>query len=183
MHILPPIETLRLTLVPMTLDRLTADQKGPRTLAHALVCEVPAQWPPDTWEPHVFDWIREQYRRSPEQAAWQRYILLRRQYDLPLLIGAAGAFTPQPTDTDAEIGYSILPDYQRKGYATEAVQAIIQLLRVDPRIANVIAHTFPARPASIRVMEKCGLLADGHGTEPGTIRYRLPLPSQPAQLQ
>jgi len=42
-------------------------------------------------------------------------------------------------------------------------------------LSSVIAHSFPSLPASIRVMENCGMVFDGEGEESGTVRYRLQL--------
>ena len=55
-----------------------------------------------------------------------------------------------------EIGYVIHPDYQGKGYATEAVHAMIEeLLKMGFR--KVKAGYFEENEASRRVMEKCGM--------------------------
>ena len=59
-------------------------------------------------------------------------------------------------DSTIEIGYVILPDYQRKGFATEAVKACIaELFRMG--FDNVIAGFFQENIASCRVMQKCGM--------------------------
>jgi RimJ/RimL family protein N-acetyltransferase len=91
------------------------------------------------------------------------------------LIGTLGAFTKADRPSECEIGYSILPPYEGRGFATEGARALIEYLRGDGRIESVIAHTFPSLPGSIRVMEKCGMVFDGEGEEAGTIRYRLRL--------
>lgn len=55
-----------------------------------------------------------------------------------------------------EIGYVIHPDYQGKGYATEAVHMMIkELLKMGFR--KVKAGYFEKNEASRRVMEKCGM--------------------------
>ena len=59
-------------------------------------------------------------------------------------------------DTEIEIGYVILPAYQGKGYASEAVSACISEL-FDMGYARVTAGHFVENPASRRVMEKCGM--------------------------
>ena len=55
-----------------------------------------------------------------------------------------------------EIGYVIHPDYQGKGYATEAVRAVMDELR-DMGFKKVTAGYFSENTASRRVMEKCGM--------------------------
>lgn len=59
-------------------------------------------------------------------------------------------------DTTIELGYVILPDYQGRGYATEAVRSCIEeLFRMG--FEHVKAGFFEANTASRRVMEKCGM--------------------------
>jgi RimJ/RimL family protein N-acetyltransferase len=91
------------------------------------------------------------------------------------LIGTLGAFKRAGRPSECEIGYGILPPYEGRGFATEGARALIEYVRGDERLESVIAHTFPWLPASIRVMEKCGMVFDGEGEEVGTIRYRLVL--------
>lgn len=59
-------------------------------------------------------------------------------------------------DDTIEIGYVIHPDYQGKGYATEAVHMMIEeLLKMG--FCKVKAGYFEENEASRRVMEKCGM--------------------------
>ena len=56
-----------------------------------------------------------------------------------------------------EIGYGIVPSRQRRGYATEAVHAMVAgILQVDG-IETVTAHVELDNPASSRVIQKCGM--------------------------
>lgn len=59
-------------------------------------------------------------------------------------------------DDEIEIGYVIHPQYQRHGYATEAVHAVITELR-EMGYRKVTAGYFSENTASLRVMEKCGM--------------------------
>lgn len=72
-------------------------------------------------------------------------------------------------DGDAiEIGYVIHPGHQNRGYATEALAAVIaDLFRRGFR--EVRAAAFAGNAASRRVMEKCGLRLTG---EASSIRYQ-----------
>lgn len=59
-------------------------------------------------------------------------------------------------DEEIEIGYVIHPDYKGKGYATEAVSAVIKdLFRMG--FKKITAGYFEENIASRRVMEKCGM--------------------------
>ncbi len=61
------------------------------------------------------------------------------------------------SDADSmELGYVIHPHYWGQGYATEMLTAVMDLLR-QRGFQSVRAGAFLENPASIRVMEKCGM--------------------------
>ena len=68
-------------------------------------------------------------------------------------------------DHSVEIGYGIQPEYEGKGYTTEAVQAMTQWAFGQKDVVFVEAETDPDNKASQRVLEKCGFAADGTGKE------------------
>lgn len=59
-------------------------------------------------------------------------------------------------DGTVELGYVIHPDYQNRGYATEALTASIQEL-FRQGYSRIQAGYFEENPASRRVMEKSGM--------------------------
>ena len=68
-----------------------------------------------------------------------------------------GFFTDVEVQGDEiELGYVINPDYQNKGYATEALKASIQYL-LQNKFIVITAGAFANNTASMRVMEKCGM--------------------------
>jgi ribosomal-protein-alanine N-acetyltransferase len=111
-------------------------------------------------------------------SCWCRYVSFVRPGHRAL-IGTLGAFATAGRPSVCEIGYSILAPYEGQGFATEGARALIDYLRVNAELSSIIAHSFPSLPASIRVMEKCGMVFDGEGEEPGTVRYRLHLRKLP----
>lgn len=65
-----------------------------------------------------------------------------------------------------EIGYGVSAEYEGKGYATEAVSAIVHWAVHQPGVTRVEAETEFENKASQRVLEKSGFLATGSiGTE------------------
>jgi RimJ/RimL family protein N-acetyltransferase len=169
------IVTSRLSLIAITPEMLLSEKNGDGRLGELIQCVIPTNWPLTDWEPHVFDFLLTQLAEHPEQLGWPRYVSFVPPDGRRTLIGTLGAFTKTANPSECEIGYSILPPYEGRGFATEGVKALIDYLRADERLESVIAHTFPSIPGSIRVMEKCGLTFDGEGEEAGTIRYRLRL--------
>lgn len=61
----------------------------------------------------------------------------------------------------AELGYTMDPSVWGKGYATEAAKAVIDHGFREMSLERIFASHFPWNPASGRVMEKAGLLAEG----------------------
>ena len=169
------LRTPRLVLIAITPAMLNSEKLADQKLGDLIGCAIPSNWPPIHWEPHVLYVLLEQYERHPEQISWHRYVALLTGDGTRTLIGTIGAFWRETSPMECEIGYSILPPHEGQGLATEAAQALIQLIRTNPRIKSVIAHTFPELAGSIRVMEKCGMVFDGQGEEERTIRYRLQL--------
>lgn len=67
-----------------------------------------------------------------------------------------------------EMGYAYLPAYYNRGYATEAFTGAIRYL-LDHGFETVLAGAFAENPASLRVMEKCGMTRQDYTDE---IEYR-----------
>ena len=97
------------------------------------------------------------------------------------VIGNASFTGPPDAAGVVEIAYGIVPDYEGRGYATEAAQALLTYARADGRVRTILAHTLPTRNASTRVLEKCGFQRVAELTHPtdGLIwRWELPLGSR-----
>lgn len=62
----------------------------------------------------------------------------------------------------AEVGYWIGQPFWRKGYATEALQHMIQFAFETIKLHKVFAQHFHSNPASGKVMEKAGMLQEGY---------------------
>ncbi len=62
----------------------------------------------------------------------------------------------------ATIGYSIITEEQGKGYATEAVAAVIDALFTEAHLHRIVATLDPVNGASRRLLEKLGFRFEGH---------------------
>ena len=170
-----PIPTQRLYLEPITVALLEAEEAGLDVLGRKLRAAITEEWPPEHWEPHVRTHIVAQFKAQPETIGWHRYMVLSGASSMilagpRLLIGCLGAFPCAAGDV--EIGYSVLPSFQRQGYGTEAARAFVDWLLERPEIHSVSAQTFETMPESVKVMQRCGMLCVGRGDEAGTVRYR-----------
>lgn len=69
-------------------------------------------------------------------------------------------------DGMVEIGYGVYPAYERQGYATEAVRAMIDWVIKRDGVKSVEAEADEDNAASLRILEKCGFVPNGIlGTE------------------
>ncbi len=59
-----------------------------------------------------------------------------------------------------DIGFAFLPQYNGKGYAMEASDAILSALTKDPAHSHIVAITLRENTTSIRLLEKMGLRFD-----------------------
>src|SRR5262249_56308632 len=80
--------------------------------------------------------------------------------DAAAVVGDAG-FKGSPADGRVEIGYSIIPSRRRRGYATEAAQALIGWALEHEDIDTVVAACATTNMASIRTLEPLGVTRTG----------------------
>ena len=78
------------------------------------------------------------------------------------LIGDCGIHVLETDSRVAEIGITIAPDFQRNGYATEALKAILNLLFVKLNKHRVFASVDPRNLRSMALMRRLGLRQEGH---------------------
>lgn len=77
-----------------------------------------------------------------------------------LCVGDA-CFKGLQANGSVEIGYGIIPTFQGRGYATEAVEAMIRWAIQQPGVRCVEAETEEENHASKRVLAKCGFAPMG----------------------
>jgi [ribosomal protein S5]-alanine N-acetyltransferase len=173
------LETARLLLIPGTAELVQADLAGRGPLQEQLQAIVPENWPPELLV-DALPTFHEQLRDNPAQVGWWLwYWLVKPEANRPaVLIGSGGFCGLASEGSTTETGYSVLDPYQRHGYASEAVAALMRWAFSHPGLQTVVAHTFPHRTPSIRVLEKNGFQQVGPGEEPGTIRIELPRPAR-----
>src|SRR5580693_111817 len=113
---------------------------------------------------------------EPGDEAWGHRQVVERASGL--VVGGIGFFGP-PLDAEVEIGYGIVPSRQGRGYATEALLAMIAMAWADARVRTVVAGTDPGNVASQRVLGKAGFRRiAGRITASGEFRYELTRPGR-----
>ena len=173
------MHTPHLSLVPGTVELADAELAGLAGFAVLLGCDVPAGWPPGEYDRGAIEFLRNRLLAGgPDHAGWYTWYGITREPSgaRGMLVAAGGYFCP-PVEGIVEIGYSVVPEAQRRGYATEMARALVERAFGFADVQAVIAHTFDSNPASIRVLEHCGFRRVGPGAEAGTVQYRHDRPS------
>ena len=173
------IRTGRLLLRAATPGLLEADIRGREELALFLGARVPPGWPPPLMDGDVRgDFLR--MAESPDGPLFLTWYWIRtgKGGAGDILVGSGGVVQSGDEPETVFLGYSVLDDYQNRGYATEAVAALIPVLFRLHGIRQIMASTYPQMAPSIRVLEKCGFtrldnVRSGSGAEEGTVVYAI----------
>jgi RimJ/RimL family protein N-acetyltransferase len=101
----------------------------------------------------------EQIGEDPSTAPWLlRAIVLR---DEQAMIGHAGLHGPPDERGYVEIGYTVWPDYRRRGFAEEAARALLGWAPGRPGVVGARASASPTNTPSLRLIAKLGLVEVG----------------------
>lgn len=164
------IITPRLDLIEASVPTVRAALDDTKQLGVLLGARIPKSWPPELLDPPALEWILRRLAKPDNDPAWGMYWIVLREPRT--LVGTAG-FKGAPADGTVELGYGVVAEHQRRGYASESVRGMLKHAFVVQGITRVIAETLPGLVASIGVLEKCGFRFIGDGSEPGVIRYEV----------
>jgi RimJ/RimL family protein N-acetyltransferase len=162
--------TDRLKLIAGTQVLAAAEIEDRAKFAKLLGVLVPDTWPPDNLR-DVLSYLYGLYREHPEWKGWLAWYAVRLDNDYPMLCGSIGFKGPPDERGMVEIGYSVLPEFQGQGLATEMIAGIVQWAKHQPRVRRIEAETNTDNKASIRVLEKNNFVCAGEGVEPNAMRF------------
>ena len=163
------LTTPRLRLVPATPAVIEAELEGFPRLGLVLGAALPSDWPPEHHDRDTLVFWRGQLA-DPAAAGWWLYYTLMTESEPATLVGSVGYKGP-PNDGVVEIGYSVVPSWQRRGLATEASRALIE--EAWARGANtIVAHTLEHLTPSLGVLRRLGF-ARTESSEQDELEFRL----------
>ncbi len=111
-------------------------------------------------------WL-EAYSKNPVQS----YMFVIEWKESNLFVGLAALNLGKPKYRSAEIWFKLLPEFWGKGFATEALKALIHFGFKDLNLHRIEAGCAVDNMASMKVLEKAGMQQEGR------TRQKLPLPS------
>ncbi|HMP83702.1 MAG TPA: GNAT family N-acetyltransferase [Verrucomicrobiota bacterium] len=143
------IQTKSLKLVPQTLEEV-----------HAM---IEAMTPAEKAELSA-DWLARLHASTSADPWTHGFSLVLRDGDI--VVGKGGFKGPPTADGVVEIAYGVVPEFQGRGYATEAAEALTTYAFGSGKIRAVRAHTRPETNASTRILTKCGFQHIGEVIDP-----------------
>jgi [ribosomal protein S5]-alanine N-acetyltransferase len=145
------IQTQRLELLPCSLEvAQAAIAKNAPLVEKYLAAFVPEDWYNAEVQSFLPKYI-EMLQADSSQLGCGVWLMIRT--DDSTLIGDLG-FGGKSEGQELELGYEVLKAYRNQGYATEAVQALIDFAFTQLEAKKIIAHTPEDNVASIQIMEK-----------------------------
>lgn len=169
------INAERLRLVPLDLDLARAQMEDLDHFFCMLGAERPPDWPPPLTGEETSAYTLERLTLAPDQKGWWQWVFLKPgESGAPAtVVGVIGFSGPPDIDGEVEIGYSVRDSLQRRGYAPEAVEALVGWAFRYREVVRVIAHTLKAEDLepSRKVLRRCGFHGPLDGPEPGVVRF------------
>lgn len=156
------IRTARLRLIPVDAESLAALINGepePTELRHTVRFPRPFAPPPLTDD--AFPFILERLNAEPDGGWWSVWMFSRT--DTRDVVGAGGFAGPPDEQGALQIGYSVYESQQGQGFATEAVQALLNWALARDQVRAVRATIPPWNGPSVRVAAKVGMRQVGVG--------------------
>ncbi|MBS4214786.1 MULTISPECIES: GNAT family N-acetyltransferase [Neobacillus] len=101
--------------------------------------------------PHIKMFL-EKLKEDSTQFGWGVWLVINKENNT--IIGDIGFKGKPNSENTVEVGYGIIPSAQNKGYATEAVNEIINWAFTNDHVDKVVAECLHDNIPSIKVLEK-----------------------------
>lgn len=118
--------------------------------------------------PHINKYLGE-LKEDSTLLGWGVWFVINQENNT--VIGDIGFKGKPNSENIVEIGYGIVPSAQGKGYATEAVQKLIDWAFSNKSINKIVAECLDENIPSIRVLEK--LQMKRMGSENNMLKWQL----------
>lgn len=120
-------------------------------------------WVPETLEDTI-DFIQNKICAMMNRpGTWFQMVIINQENDA--IIGDIGIHFTDEENKQAELGCTLDKKYQGKGYATEAMRAVINLLFNELNKHRISASIDPRNTESIKLVERLGFRLEEHFRE------------------
>lgn len=138
-------------------EAILQDKKELERLLNLKIFDAWPQFPESI--PYAYD-----YLKTHPSSVWGMYLFIHTRDRA--LIGNGGYKGAPDEEGMVEIGYAIVPEYRRRGLATEAACGMTRYAFSHPEVKIVQAHTLKDGTASMGVLRKLGMKFVGTAQDP-----------------
>lgn len=149
------IETPRLRIFPLTPEQLHLWVENVPALERELGYSYRGVPTEDRPLAAIKKLLAQAEASSPESWPYCTAWILVQKED-QAIIGSAGFKGPPDQNGEVEISYAMGTGYRRRGYMTEAVEAICRWALAQPGVAHITAETNLVSYPSQRILERLG---------------------------
>lgn len=149
-----PISTERLELRPLGPEAAAALPSDRDAASRALGAALHHEWP----SPDLLGILGLDRGGEVSERGFGVWVIVERATGT--VVGDAGFHGP-PDAGVVEIGYSVVPDRRRRGYASEAATALSRWALRRPEVRAVVASCAATNVGSIRTLERSGFTRVG----------------------
>jgi len=149
------LTTDRLELRPLSAKAAAALQDDRGQASHLLGVTLSADWPLRD----LLDVLPVQAATPPNGERFGVWVIIERRSTT--VVGDIGFFGPPDSAGSLEVGYSIVPDRRRLGYASEAAAALVTWALEQPGVATIVAACDADNAASILTLDRVGFRRTG----------------------
>lgn len=166
------IETPRLLMIVLVPEEIRALIVGDTECASKSAGVVfPPGWPEAREPREGLPWHLRHLETDEHHRAWRIRVIVERSTSV--VVGSVNLKGPPDTKGDVEIGWGVTPDRRRRGYAFEAVSAVIDWALAQPGTKTLSATIADDNVASQSLAAKLGLVRTTQ------VRRTLPVWSRP----
>lgn len=161
----PVLDTLRLRLTALSADALQAWIDGDGVALFELTgvrFPEPVMAPPLVGED--LPMLRDRTAQEPEEVGWWIWLISRQ--DDETAVGVCGLAGRPDDDGVVFLGYSVYPEHEGHGFATEASTALVEWTLRQAGVGRVRALVPRWNQASVAVARKIGLVEVGEEHDP-----------------
>jgi ribosomal-protein-alanine N-acetyltransferase len=149
------VRTPRLDLTPMSADAIDALLAGDGIRLNALTGARFRQPAPPPYMADALPVVRDRLRARPSEAPWWNWLIVDRESGEA--VGSVAFGGPVNQEGAVLVGYAMYAEYEGRGYATEAVRALVAWAFGQPGVREVRALAPVWNTPALRVAENVGM--------------------------
>lgn len=157
-----PLQTDRLSLIPISLETALSLLEGNRATIDDMGFKADEHWPtPDTMD--ILPIVCETLKKEGQPTGFEVWMIVEKEEKL--VIGDIG-FHGRPDDEGVvEVGFGLVQSHWGNGYGTEALSAILGWACKQDQVSAVKAGCLLTNQASAALLRKAGFSETGRDAE------------------